>query len=263
MYAHGMKGRTRVSDIGPGSRPQSKGELEKNIWSSLLDSVASGKKLPEKNLIVLGGSPELQREFLETLESDTTRRPQDRKRKKPPIANELALGYTYQHVLDADQDDILARLSIYLLSESSPAFSALIKPLLTPKSIPETLVVLLLDWAEPWSWARQVRDWIRFLKGITTTWDDDRKIAAEETMKDWQQHKRGASYEGGASINSETAVNIPLGQGEWDEPLGLPICVACHGTAHPSSTLPSPYLTPSPPSSIPPSASTPSSSARQ
>ena len=93
--------------------------------------------------------------------------------------------------------------------------------------------MVLLDWAEPWSWARQVRDWIRFLKGITTTWDDDRKIAAEETMKDWQQRKRGASHGGGVSISSETAVNIPLGQGEWDEPLGLPICVACHGVCSP------------------------------
>ncbi|KAL9591281.1 MAG: hypothetical protein Q9179_007882, partial [Wetmoreana sp. 5 TL-2023] len=230
MYGLGSKGRTRLSNIGPGSRPQSKDEPEKNLWSSLLDSVASGKKLPEKNLLVLGGSPELQREFLETLESDTSRRPQDRRRKKPPVANEVALGYTYQHVLDADQDDILARLSIYLLSDSSPALSALVKPLLTSKSIPETLVVILLDWADPWSWARQVRDWVRFLKGIIVSLDDDCKIAAEETMKEWQQRRRGAPYEGGSSTVNDTAVNIPLGQGEWDEPLGLPICVACHGT---------------------------------
>lgn len=29
-------------------------ESENDMWSSLLDSVASGKKLPEKNIIVLG-----------------------------------------------------------------------------------------------------------------------------------------------------------------------------------------------------------------
>lgn len=27
---------------------------EKNIWSSLLENVGSGKKLPEKNILVLG-----------------------------------------------------------------------------------------------------------------------------------------------------------------------------------------------------------------
>lgn len=74
------------------------------MWSSMLDSVASGKKLPEKNIIVLGGSPEIQKEFLETLASDAPKRPQDRHRRKPVVANEFALGYTYQDVLDADHE---------------------------------------------------------------------------------------------------------------------------------------------------------------
>ena len=56
MYNAGLQGRSRLSNIGPGSRPQSKENQETNLWSSLLDSVASGKKLPEKNLLVLGQS---------------------------------------------------------------------------------------------------------------------------------------------------------------------------------------------------------------
>lgn len=34
--------------------PQNSGDSEKGMWSSMLNSVASGKKLPEKNLVVLG-----------------------------------------------------------------------------------------------------------------------------------------------------------------------------------------------------------------
>jgi len=30
------------------------GEQKKDMWSSMLDSVASGKRLPEKNILVLG-----------------------------------------------------------------------------------------------------------------------------------------------------------------------------------------------------------------
>lgn len=37
-------------------RPRSNGEAEKDMWSSMLDGVASGKKLPEKNILVLGRS---------------------------------------------------------------------------------------------------------------------------------------------------------------------------------------------------------------
>ena len=35
-------------------KSHSGGDSEKGMWSSMLDSVASGKKLPEKNVIVLG-----------------------------------------------------------------------------------------------------------------------------------------------------------------------------------------------------------------
>ncbi len=37
-------------------KSHSGGDSEKGMWSSMLDSVASGKKLPEKNLVVLGQS---------------------------------------------------------------------------------------------------------------------------------------------------------------------------------------------------------------
>lgn len=91
----------------------------------MLDNISSGKRLPEKSLLVLGGSfteaagavavavaneqaggtPETQREFLESVSTDSAnnRRPPDRGR-KPPIANQFALGYTYQDVLDTDHE---------------------------------------------------------------------------------------------------------------------------------------------------------------
>lgn len=58
--------------------------------------------------MTLGGTPESQREFLETLSADTSADPglvnDKRKGKAPPIANQFALGYTYRDVLDADQE---------------------------------------------------------------------------------------------------------------------------------------------------------------
>ena len=38
----------------PSSRPKSSEESKKGIWSSMLDNVASGKRLPEKSILVLG-----------------------------------------------------------------------------------------------------------------------------------------------------------------------------------------------------------------
>ena len=38
------------------SRPTSKDGRKKNLWSSMLDGVATGRRLPEKNMLVLGSS---------------------------------------------------------------------------------------------------------------------------------------------------------------------------------------------------------------
>ncbi|PVH76292.1 DLIC-domain-containing protein [Cadophora sp. DSE1049] len=224
---------TQVSASSDHDRPKSAGE--KNLWASLLDSVASGKRLPEKNILVLGGTTESQKEFLEALSTDNSRRTQDRpSSKQPPIANNFALGYTYHDVLDADHEDILARLSIYLLSDPSPSFTPLLQPLLTPQSIPNTLIVVLLDWSQPWFWLRQLRDWIRLLRTLLVSLDEDCKEKMEEVMISWRDRGRGGnSLDGGGVSNStEGDVSLPLGPGEWEEALGLPLCVVCQNSDH-------------------------------
>jgi len=77
---------------------------KKEIWSTLLASVSSGKRLAEKQLVVLGGTPESQREFISTLDTDISPQSSNRNVQKAPIANDFALGYTYQHVLDTDHE---------------------------------------------------------------------------------------------------------------------------------------------------------------
>lgn len=44
---------TQVSAGSDHERPKS-ADAKKDMWSSMLDGVASGKRLPEKNILVLG-----------------------------------------------------------------------------------------------------------------------------------------------------------------------------------------------------------------
>ncbi|KAM5458202.1 hypothetical protein MaudCBS49596_000114 [Microsporum audouinii] len=214
---------------GSDGRPASK-DGKKELWSSMLHAGASGKRLPEKTLLVLGGTPESQREFLATLSTDHTEPglpSERRKQKAPPIANQFALGYTYQNVLDAEQEDILARISIYLLSEPSASYAPLLRPLINPKTVPEMLIVFLLDWENPWTWVRQLRDWVRLLRSVLISLDDETKVVMEEVMTDWKDRRRGldpSHVAGSGPVSS-----IPLGPGEWDEGLGVPTCVVCQG----------------------------------
>ncbi|KJZ75211.1 hypothetical protein HIM_05405 [Hirsutella minnesotensis 3608] len=212
------------------------GDHKRNIWTSMLESVASGKKLPEKNLLVLGGTPESQREFLESLSGAATRRTFDRQ-KTPPIANSFALGYTYYDVLDADQDDTLARVSLYLLSQPSTEFASLVSPLLTPDTVPNTAIVILLDWSQPHLWLRQLWTWIQVLEQVMGQVPTETRNEMEEAMNAWKERGRG-----GAMVNLDgtpsatgTASDgdglLPLGPGEWAEPLGLPLCVVCQNVS--------------------------------
>ncbi|KAL2173585.1 dynein light intermediate chain-domain-containing protein [Thermothelomyces heterothallicus CBS 202.75] len=220
-----------TASVGSGTDSKSgdKGE-KKELWNSMLSSVASGRRLPEKNLIVLGGSVDSQREFFETLSSND-RRAHDRNASRvAPVANSFALGYTYYDVLDADQEDTLARISLYTLTSPSPAFASLLQPILTPQSIPNTLIVILLDWSQPWKWMRQLREWILLLRTVLVSLSNECKETMEEVMLAWRDRGRG----GGTNLDGTPAVptgdseiGLPLGPGEWEDALGLPLCVVC------------------------------------
>lgn len=51
----------------------------------------------------------------------------------------------------------------------------------------------------------------------------------EEVMISWRDRGRGGSNLDGGGISSATEndVSLPLGPGEWEEALGLPLCVVC------------------------------------
>lgn len=150
----------------------------------------------------------------------------------PIHSNNFSVGYTYQDVLDADEDDTLARLSISMLSNSSGAFIPLLQPLLSAKSVPNTLVTILLDWADAFRWGAELRQWIRVLRKATDGTDEKVQNAMQETMDAWKAVQGGEGvFTGaprlGASTGEAKAPKLPLGPGEWEDALGVPLCVVC------------------------------------
>ncbi|KAI1613834.1 dynein light intermediate chain 1, cytosolic [Exophiala viscosa] len=214
-------------------RPLSKDGDKQAIWVPMLNSASKGKDLIEKQLIVLGGTPDQQREFLEQLNPPEIRpryANNDRRRqpRTAPISNRYALGYTYHDVLDADQEDVLARMNVYTLANSTANFAPLLKPLFTPKTVKDTLITILLDWQDPLRWARQLRQWIRLLRSVILSLDEQTKIEMEEVMTAWKEKRVGPDAPTGLTAEQKSmAVTVPLGPGEWDEGLGIPLGVVC------------------------------------
>jgi dynein light intermediate chain 1 len=126
--------------------------------------------------------------------------------------------------------DTLARISLYLLSTPSPSFTPLIKPLLTPETIPNTLIVILLDWSQPHLWLRQLQEWTLMLRDILQSLDADCMEAMQEVMISWRDRGRTGSsvnIDGTGAVQGEDEGALPLGPSEWEDALGLPLCVVC------------------------------------
>lgn len=122
-----------------------------------------------------------------------------------------------------------------MLSNPSGAFASLLKPLLTAKTVPNTLVTILLNWDDVFRWPRELRQWIRVLRSVVGSLDDDAKIAMEEVMEGWKEKRVGvdgvatmgmSKVEGGTASEAKTPV-VPLGPGEWEDELGVPLAVVC------------------------------------
>ncbi|KAM7184627.1 Dynein light intermediate chain (DLIC) domain containing protein [Rhypophila sp. PSN 637] len=214
--------------VSGGSDGNKNGE-KKDLWSSMLDKATSAQPLPKKNILLLGGTVDSQREFFESLASSELKRTFDRNGYKiPPVANSFALGYTYYDVLDADQEDTLARISLYTLTSPAPSFASLIRPILTPESIPNTLIVILLDWSKPRKWMRQLRQWIFLLRTIMPELGPECEETMEEVMASWKDRGRGGGTNlDGTASGPPNDIALPLGPGEWEDALGLPLCVVC------------------------------------
>jgi dynein light intermediate chain 1 len=218
------------------ARSQSKsrpGSSEQDMWSTLLDKVASGKRLPDKKLIVLGGSIDSQRDFVDSLaqqqQQKTTRlRKPDQKNAAPVLATRFGLGYTYHNLLDTDHDDMVARLSLYTLSTPDKQYAPLLARLLTPQAIPNTAAVILLDWAKPWDFIHTLRQWVRLLNLVTSSLDEDAQVALQENMAACQQRRHRDT----ATSMTDNHTPLPLGPGEHDDPLGLPLLVVCQNAQH-------------------------------
>lgn len=119
---------------------------------------------------------------------------------------------------------MIARLSIYTLSDCTIAYLPLLARLLSPKTIGNTSIAILIDWTQPWTMARSLRAWIRLLRRALQTTTDDISEALEANNTRWLRVREKDTI---TSI-TDTPTSLPLGPGEFDEPLGLPLTVVCH-----------------------------------
>jgi dynein light intermediate chain 1 len=61
--------------------------------------------------------------------------------------------------------DTIARLSVYNVQSSNAVHTTLLEHVLPPKTaIPNTLVMIILDWTKPWTFVEQLEIWLKWVE---------------------------------------------------------------------------------------------------
>ncbi|KAK9376717.1 dynein light intermediate chain-domain-containing protein [Lipomyces chichibuensis] len=201
-----------------------------DIWSSLLESALISKTTTSRTILLLGGSPTTQESFIQQIVASAESGVYSIKGWTSQIANEFALGYVYFDVFDRDQEDVILRINIYTLSSIYDSYARLIVDLLQRDKLTfETvLVTILLDWEEPRRWVRDLAQYIKFLKELVFK-GLDRDVCASGLRKCSQRYRQlsDISFTEVLNFPSRPAeIDIPLGKGEYDAPLGVEMLVA-------------------------------------
>ncbi|KAG0190547.1 hypothetical protein DFQ28_001912 [Apophysomyces sp. BC1034] len=174
------------------------------IWSTILKGVASSKMVPTKNILILGnlfryfsfinlngllnqGDPACGKStlihylkhdpgpqsvlpeaddvatasFAISTSNNYTQLPSENL--DEDATNTLALGYTFVDVQD-EENEAIARLSLYQLGLSAQEYLSLLKFALSSTTIADSLVILALDWTRPWKFMETFQRWINVLQ---------------------------------------------------------------------------------------------------
>jgi hypothetical protein len=76
-----------------------------------------------------------------------------------------------------------------------------------------------------------MREWLLLLRAVLMSLSLESKGAMEEVMVGWRDRGRqggSVNLDGTNAVTTESGdVALPLGPGEWEDGLGIPLCVVC------------------------------------
>ncbi|KZT62783.1 hypothetical protein CALCODRAFT_478704 [Calocera cornea HHB12733] len=211
------------------------------LWSSILNSVSSTRSIPSKNVLVLGEEHTGKSTLVQALLGKTEDEAQ---------SADFALGYGWSDVKD-DADE--GKLSVYSVPSSAPSHLALVDHFIPPRtSLPHTLVMIVLDWTQPWTFVPQLEKWLKWVEH----WAEadkgrDLDVLRDEAKERLRLHIQHYTEPGSTETSNPASLSstlLPLGDGTLtSNAAGVPIIVVCtkadlmddslSGTAGPSQSM--------------------------
>ncbi|OAQ28955.1 DLIC-domain-containing protein [Linnemannia elongata AG-77] len=172
--------------------------------------------------------------------------------------NDLALSYSFWNVEDDENEETVARLGIYQVAGSHKSYHALLKYCLNTKTVADSVIMIVLDWAKPWTFMETLERWIKVLEGAlqqicqegavaTATWTKGKALMdelQEKLARFLQEYTEPQPHPSiGSAIFSESqtfnlgstdaqSVLLPLTDGCLTNNTGVPIVIVCTKSDH-------------------------------
>jgi hypothetical protein len=191
---------------------------------------------PTASLLVIGGSPECQRQFIKYVARGSTfGNSYDGKiNEEVEIANNFLLGYTYVQFRDDNEEDV-SSLNVYTIQQLSPedeataeTYEMLIHHVAVTSSRQnhELLVTLLFDWNDHViSWLENAAAFCSAIRNATADLDGTQK--AIDTIRVRLKNYTARTSENGfiAETYSDPA-DAPLDKWVYETPLGVNLLIS-------------------------------------
>jgi dynein light intermediate chain 1 len=201
-----------------------------NIWNQILADATreSANILEPRTVLILGDRNAGKSALLARLQGQEI----------SALSKGHALSYTFIDVYDDEADDPVGRVDVWTF-EGEPAHRDLLQFALNEKNISNALVVIALDFSQPWSLVESLRKWIGLLKEHTSILRDRLPQDLEEKVRlYWQTYQEPP--EGGApgSHNKKKKrqrIHLPhdmaslpsLDENTLSHNLGVPLVIVC------------------------------------
>ncbi|KAJ3209693.1 hypothetical protein HDU67_005987 [Dinochytrium kinnereticum] len=197
------------------------------LWSQILKGANSSRVLPNKNILILGDNGSGKSTVLDAIRNPMgTLGDLDQ-------GSQLALTYSFFEVLDEDAEEPAARIGLYELS-SDDAFSPLVRYVIDPETLANSLVVLCLDWTKPWRFFHSLEKYLGLLqKHILNMLPSNSPILSAQTerlesyIRDYKDTASAAQGTSNLGAIKSDSMAFSLGPGVLTQNLGIPIIVAC------------------------------------
>ncbi|KAM0793520.1 hypothetical protein ACM66B_000959 [Microbotryomycetes sp. NB124-2] len=221
---------------GGADEPQTRPD---DLWSSILDSVSGSKGVSTKNCIVLGTKHTGKSTLVSRLASKTGE-PSTTSNLSSADTHDLGLSYNVVDIQDESDEETIARLGVYQLPSPERPNASLLSLAMSPATLMDSIVLIVLDWEQPWRFMRDLHAWTSLIDELV----NERGIGDSQTGSSARE-RLGTLFRqyvepSAVATNSTSAAHLadkdsPLPSGTLTHNLGLDMVIVCTKADHISS----------------------------